>query len=1315
MKKVSKWPARALNLLVVLAMVISLSAILVAPPIAAAQEQTPTCNPTPVYQGCHLEVAVNTYLKDDNSDFQPQSTFNEGQCFYVNAVVVNNGNGTALAPITATIILPSGVSLASTESYSKTWANGNLTNASPEGLLADFWWHVCCSAANGPNEITVNVTSAVGSAPACRAEGSTMVYQQVPPTNKCLNIEIVEAPGMPNKVGKLGSYTMTMPGTVNPCQNFGIKAEITNNCDTTLTNVLVNIAKSGPADGPVGGDPATWAIGDLAPGQTKLVAWTLHCTGPGDVSIFVTSPGHEGITNYIDDPWSVHQKTPGGLEVVITHPTQTTDCADVLQPIKQPTGECGSQNFTVNATIYNRGDSQVNLIYAIVSANPTPNWVQLPTPAIAGPFNLVAGGSHDVSFAMVCKGTGVGNITITASGTDSGTGFPVSGDDLVTIDQKKAIARASTATDAQAYLLPSEVNKCQAFWVSFQYFNYSSTAWNDPAGPGNITACIHWTGDTDGYATGPLGNATLIDSVYYRRIVSGVAQAWQLLTASPTVTGNATAGYTSCVHIPVICSCCGAEVRWQFQCTDVGEVQFYSTLLVQQPGYTGTDTSETVCVDQVYKAHLIGDGFFFIQDDYGKMLYQEAVVPGTYFHVVIPVMNTGDAAAENVQVYFTLSDAPEAPCTKSFEVISYSGDATSIVPQGGGAYIANFDVIPGHSAVKAIVLVHCLCEGHVTVWVPDAVVAWGGLKGIRGDDANTGLDIPQANIVAPPCPRILEQVPFTVVIENPYTCQTFSKGTTFAVKAKITNGSTEDLVDVNATIDFSTSYATLVQSQGSQTATKFVGNITAGSNTEITWLLQCTAAGEVWIGVSAAATTPLLTAYSDNWPYTVDVHQTQPPGACLRVTILSPGPSTWIATGQQFSVSAKVENLGPDTATNVTADINPIGCSSLHYVTLVDELSEMQTVVNEQTGATGTLGNGQWGVVHWTLWGGSEHDYSMQNCQPVNDTICVAAYTATQPAACTDPAVDSVGVNVYPAAFLVTSIEDVTPDSISLGGLFTVDYRITNYGVASATSVMPTLSVSPAGAAVIAQTPDPTESMPRTIPGWSWGSPYNYIEGSFTLRAMQATPFTVTVTPSGDDECGWQPKDPPLGFVWASLPLAPIQSRFLGPASVTLEPGVSGGAGCPDLTSVNIALNSGWNLISLPLIPTNGNVATLFSGLPVDAIWSYSGGAWSSPTTMADGQGYWVHMTGAATLHVNGKVNPLPPVTPPTYAVAAGWNLTGFKSTCARTASAYLGGVSWVRIWGYANGAWVPVQSGDMLQPGLGYWIAATGAGTIFP
>jgi hypothetical protein len=499
--------------------------------------------------------------------------------------------------------------------------------------------------------------------------------------------------------------------------------------------------------------------------------------------------------------------------------------------------------------------------------------------------------------------------------------------------------------------------------------------------------------------------------------------------------------------------------------------------------------------------------------------------------------------------------------------------------------------------VKAILLMHCLCEGHVSAWIPDAVTAWGNAKGIRGFDENTGEAIPQDNIVVPPCPREMEQIPFTVVIENPYTCQTFNEGTIFPVKAMITNGASEDLVDVSAYLSIYGN-AALVNDPETQDNPKAVGNITAGGFTEITWLVKCTGGGEVYFGVTATSSTPLLTAYTADWPYSVNVHQIPIPHADIIVTILSPDESQhgqdWdvghkhamIATGQQFAVSAKIENNGPQDATNVIADIDPIGCDSLHYVTLVDGQSEEVNL--------GTIDAYDFEVVTWTLWGGADHDYAFEQCDAVNDTICVNATSDI-----TDLDLgnneDNVDVSVYPAAFLVTSIEDVTPDTLSVGGLFTVEYRITNYGVADATSVLANLSVSPAGAAVLAQTPDPTESMPRTIAGWTWGEPYNSVEGSFTLRAMQATPFTVTIAPTGEDECGWHAlvgtecyyEDEDGGgyeecepqYNWVQFAFWPIQSRFLAPASVTLEPGVTGGEGCPDVTSVDITLNSGWNLI----------------------------------------------------------------------------------------------------------------------------------------
>lgn len=1358
MKKVSKWPSRAFNLLMVLAMVISLSAILVASPAAAAPAEP--CSQTPVYDGCHLDVAVATYVKDlDTGAFTPQSSFtpnSDNSCFYVNAVVVNDGNETASAPINATIVLPGDGSVAlDTNEVATKVSDVDLQgtpNSSEPHRMADFWWRVCCTAANGNATIGVNVTADSECDQEWPAYGETTVYQGTSPTEKCVTLEIVEAPGMPSKEGHLGNYTEnpdTASGVVSPCTNFGIKAEITNNCDDQIN--MGNLVITWPGDGDasiVGGDYNYWTVGTLQPGQTQAVAWTLHCESPGDVHVTVTPTNNEEYVTYIDDPWTVHQKTPGGLTVTIIQPTAGLACDGSSLVIKQPSPPANSicsnlSAFTVTAVVTNNGDSYVNGV-SVTAAASIPSWVTITNPGSL--YNLPPdGGNVTVHFPANCIGTGLGNITVSASGTDAGTGQAVySQSDYSdtrwwrTIDQTQVIAQQTPDVAT-----PSETNICNpnGFDVSFRYTNYTNNSWTAPAN-GNITACITWT-----------GNVTLDGNVSYRRITGGVETAWVNLgvPSSPTDSTDCEQVRTDITQlIPAICPCCSVDVKWHFVCTGPGPVTFQSNITVQQisPAFTGTDTSEPVCVDQVWKAHLIGDVFFFVQDSNNLMVEQDAVTPGTDFHVVIPVENTGDADAQSVQVYFTVTDQPLGNCSHSYQFENYSGDGTlTVVGTSGNSttYIANLGDIPGHSAKKAILYMQCLCEGTVSVWIVNDVSSWGDVQGIRAFDANTGEAVPQANILIPPCPLIFEQMPFTIVMENPQTCETFNEGTMFPVKAKITNGSADtDLDNVSATLNWN-SDANVELVEGNQTlngdshsCTKLVGNITAGTSGEITWEMECTGGGEVYFNVYAEVTSPMLTVYSapdpQFPPYTVNVHQIGIPTACLKVTILSPDDhqsdnpdqngKVMVATGQEFAVSAKVYNEGPAAAENVVATLCP-NCESSDYVTLADGQSDTINL--------GTIDDGDFLVATWTLMGGGGNDWGLKDCSIRTDDICVNATTDTNT---TCEAWDDVEVSIYPAAFLVTTM-DITPSTgIVLGDQFTVDYTVTNYGVADATSAAVTLAADNSNVHIAAGTGGLTQVL-GTIPGWSFGEPYNSVSGNFTLQCTAQGLTTLTLTPTGQDECGWQPV---LGWTewqhnfgpraalieedtnvqWVQLGLSPIYSGFLAPDSDTIEQSLTGT--CPDVTSMDIDLNAGWNLISLPLIPTGGNVtvSALFgSDLgKVEAIWGYNG-SFFAPTTLKDGMGYWVLMSAGATITENGAVNPTGATLPPSYLVAAGWNLIGFKSTCARTAASYLSGVPWVRIWSYNSAAtnpWLAVQSGDWLQPGLGYWIAATSAGTyIYP
>lgn len=103
---------------------------------------------------------------------------------------------------------------------------------------------------------------------------------------------------------------------------------------------------------------------------------------------------------------------------------------------------------------------------------------------------------------------------------------------------------------------------------------------------------------------------------------------------------------------------------------------------------------------------------------------------------------------------------------------------------------------------------------------------------------------------------------------------------------------------------------------------------------------------------------------------------------------------------------------------------------------------------------------------------------------------------------------------------------------------------------------------------------------------------------------------------------------------------------------------------------------------------------------------------------MVDGDGYWVRLSSAATLTVYGDVMPEPPALPPTYDLFVGWNLIGFKSLVPMDANVYLGeslAADCIRIYGFDNGAYFGVPLNAHLEPGLGYWIAMSASGTIYP
>lgn len=166
----------------------------------------------------------------------------------------------------------------------------------------------------------------------------------------------------------------------------------------------------------------------------------------------------------------------------------------------------------------------------------------------------------------------------------------------------------------------------------------------------------------------------------------------------------------------------------------------------------------------------------------------------------------------------------------------------------------------------------------------------------------------------------------------------------------------------------------------------------------------------------------------------------------------------------------------------------------------------------------------------------------------------------------------------------------------------------------------------------------------------------------------------------------------------------------------------------------NLPLVQGYNLVSLPLIPDDPDIAVKMAGLnflqvalyiadgnPTPSDWFFYNRppAPSYLSLMIDGWGFWINMGQSGELAFEGNALLPPPAPTPYYDLLPGWNLIGFTSTIPRLPQDYLVSIAgkYGPIYGFTEGAYFVVGTPgyEYLQPGFGYWIAMFEAGTIHP
>ena len=165
----------------------------------------------------------------------------------------------------------------------------------------------------------------------------------------------------------------------------------------------------------------------------------------------------------------------------------------------------------------------------------------------------------------------------------------------------------------------------------------------------------------------------------------------------------------------------------------------------------------------------------------------------------------------------------------------------------------------------------------------------------------------------------------------------------------------------------------------------------------------------------------------------------------------------------------------------------------------------------------------------------------------------------------------------------------------------------------------------------------------------------------------------------------------------------------------------------------SVTLYAGWNLMSLPLIPTNTSIANILAGVMPSVISvqyyqdaatgfiDYTPGAEGNTLlTMEDGKAYWIKMStgGPYTLTFQGRKcftglgppSPTYPSSSTTFPI--GWAMVGFKSTVNQTVQGYLKGTcstDYSLVSGYdpllPPDFWFDRGCADNMTPGKGYWV----------
>lgn len=142
------------------------------------------------------------------------------------------------------------------------------------------------------------------------------------------------------------------------------------------------------------------------------------------------------------------------------------------------------------------------------------------------------------------------------------------------------------------------------------------------------------------------------------------------------------------------------------------------------------------------------------------------------------------------------------------------------------------------------------------------------------------------------------------------------------------------------------------------------------------------------------------------------------------------------------------------------------------------------------------------------------------------------------------------------------------------------------------------------------------------------------------------------------------------------------------------------------VVSVVVSAGEGWNLLSVPVEAEDWSAGAIFPGAAASVYAFDPQQGYVPRTILAAGEGYWVKYDSASAIALSGG-----PREQDSIPLAAGWNVIGALSVPVDTATVGTepAGLLTSGFFGYDGG----YTASDSLRPGRGYWVKASGNGTL--